>query len=58
MILVFPPLKESDPWILLPFFWMAEGRIDERERKDKVPYSLWRRQKFIETTPGKSINRP
>src|SRR3984893_4050829 len=56
LVFVFPPLQASGPWILLPYFWMAEGRISERERKDKVPYSLWCRQKFIEPTPGRSID--
>lgn len=55
LVLVFPPYGK-DPWTLLPFFWMAQGRIAERERKDKVPFSLWCKQKFIEATPGKSID--
>jgi phage terminase large subunit-like protein len=54
--LVFPPDADDDPWILLTFFWMAADRVAERERRDKVPYSLWCDQKFIETTPGESID--
>ena len=56
LALVFPPGGEGEPWILLPFFWMAADRVAQRERRDKVPYSIWCKQKFIETTPGESID--
>jgi phage terminase large subunit-like protein len=56
LVLVFPPVAETDPVILLPFFWMPEERIKERERKDKVPYADWVRRKFIESIPGSSID--
>jgi len=55
VVLVFPP-EYDEPWILLPFFWMADDRIVQLERKDKVPYALWRKQKFIEATPGGNID--
>ena len=51
LVLVFPPAEDDEPWTLLPFFWMAADRVAERERKDKVPYSVWCRQRFIEATP-------
>lgn len=38
-------------------FWLPEGDIDERERQDRVPYTLWRQQGWLETTPGNSIDR-
>lgn len=55
LTVVFP--FDGDPWSILSFFWMAEGRVKAREREDKVPYSDWVRKKFIETTPGNSINQ-
>ena len=29
----------------------------EREDKDRAPYTLWKRQGFLETTPGRSVNK-
>jgi phage terminase large subunit-like protein len=55
LVLVFPT-DNGDPWTILPFFWMAEGRIKERERKDKVPYGEWTKRGFIEAVPGMSIH--
>lgn len=37
------------------WFWKPEDSIDEHERRDHVPYSLWKRQGHIRTTPGKAI---
>lgn len=54
--LVFPPEEEKQPWILLPFYWMPEERVKERERRDKVPYAEWVRRGFIETAPGNAID--
>lgn len=52
---VFPP-EGSEPWTILPFFWLAEGQSDRRERLDKMPYAMWARQGFIDFTPGDSID--
>jgi len=51
LALVFPPV-DAEPWSFLMFFYMPEGRVKERERRDKVPYSEWVRKGFIETCPG------
>lgn len=37
-------------------FWMPEQRLDERERRDRVPYSQWARQGLITPIPGARIN--
>lgn len=49
---VFPPLKQGDPWELLPHFWIPEANITRRVERDKVPYKLWHDQGFLYTTPG------
>lgn len=38
------------------WLWMPEETLRERERRDRVPYSLWVRQGYIETTPGNVID--
>ena len=37
------------------WFWKPEGSLDEHERRDRVPYRVWKNQGFIETTPGRAI---
>jgi phage terminase large subunit-like protein len=36
-------------------FWLPEHGLAEKARKDKVPYDLWARQGFLNTTPGRAI---
>ena len=38
-----------------PVFWLPEEGIEERARKDRVPYDLWAKQGHLNTTPGRSV---
>lgn len=38
-----------------PFFWLPEDGLRERSADDKVPYDVWAKQGFLQTTPGKTI---
>lgn len=42
---------------LLAWLWMPADTIEEAERRDHVPYSLWVRQGFIEATPGRAVDK-
>ena len=55
-ILVFPPRTEEETFIVLPYFWMPEDNIDLRVRRDHVPYDVWQRQGFLETTEGNVVH--
>jgi phage terminase large subunit-like protein len=55
-VLVFPPLDESDKYQILPFFWIPEENIDQRVRRDHVPYDVWERQGFLYTTEGNVVH--
>lgn len=37
---------------LLPRFWIPEGTMADREREDRVPYSLWREKGWVVATEG------
>ncbi len=41
---------------LKTFFWMPRDGIAEKVLKDKVPYDLWEKDGYIETTPGRSVD--
>lgn len=41
---------------ILPFFWMPEDTMREREKQDRVPYSLWQEMGFVKATRGSTID--
>jgi phage terminase large subunit-like protein len=55
--LLFYPTTADPHWRLLPYFWIPDHDLAEREKRDKVPYSLWIKQKELETTPGRAISK-
>ena len=55
-VLVFPPLDEEDKFYLLPYFWIPEETLDLRVRRDHVPYDVWERQGFLQTTEGNVVH--
>ncbi len=55
-VLVFPPLEEEDKYIILPYFWIPEDTLDLRVRRDHVPYDLWQRQGYLQTTEGNVVH--
>lgn len=55
-VLVFPPTEEDEHYYVLPYFWIPEENMEARVSKDHVPYDLWERQGFIETTEGNVIH--
>ncbi len=52
LILVSPVAGELH---VKPIFWLPEEGLEERARKDRVPYDLWAKQGFLKTTPGRSV---
>jgi len=48
-VLVFPI---EDRYKVIPYFWMPEENVRERERRDRLPYSTWIRQGLITATSG------
>jgi phage terminase large subunit-like protein len=41
---------------VLPFFWLPEEGLLDRDRKEGGHYRAWRDAGLLETTPGKAIN--
>ena len=37
------------------WFWKPEASIKEHELRDRVPYTVWEKQGYIETTPGRAV---
>lgn len=55
-VLVFPPLDEDDKYIILPYFWIPEDTLDLRVKRDHVPYDVWQRQGYLQTTEGNVVH--
>ncbi|WP_147565054.1 terminase large subunit [Clostridium tyrobutyricum] len=55
-VLVFPPMTEDDKYYVLPFFWIPEDNLKLRVKRDHVPYDVWKKQGFLETTEGNVIH--
>lgn len=55
-VLVFPPLDEDDKYIILPYFWIPEDTLDLRVKRDHVPYDIWERQGYLQTTEGNVVH--
>lgn len=37
-------------------YWLPEDLLETRERDDKIPYSAWRDQGLLRTTPGNKVD--
>ena len=55
-VLVFPPTDEDESFAVLPYFWIPEENIDLRVRRDHVPYDVWQKQGFLQTTEGNVVH--
>lgn len=56
-VLLFYPTETDPYWRVLPYFWIPDYQLEERERRDKVPYAVWIKERHLETTPGKAISK-
>lgn len=45
----------SDDGDVQPTFWLPSDGLAEKSRTDRVPYDVWERDGWLETTPGRSI---
>ena len=54
LVLVFPG---EDGFIdVLAWFWVPEEGANRRAKRDRVPYTQWIRDEYIEATPGEAID--
>lgn len=49
-VLVFHPIDDEDKFVILPCFWLPEDSLDLRVKHDHVPYDIWKRYGYIQTT--------
>ena len=49
-------VKGDPKWAVLPWFWVPENCIEERVKKDRVRYDVWRDEGYLNTCPGDVID--
>lgn len=54
LVLVFP--SDDGMFDVLPWFWLPQDGLREREAEDRVPYWAWKQAGFLDTTPGQTID--
>ncbi|RXM74061.1 terminase large subunit [Clostridium tetani] len=55
-VLIFPPIPNDDKYYVIPYFWIPEENLKLRVRRDHVPYDIWKKQGFLNTTEGNVIH--
>lgn len=48
--------KANDKYIILPYFWIPEDNLTLRVNRDHVPYDVWERQGYLQTTEGNVVH--
>ena len=43
-------------WNVKPTFWLPRDGLEEKAKKDRIPYDLWHEQGFLQTTTGASVS--
>ena len=55
-VLIFPPEYDEEKYIILPYFWIPKDNLELRVRRDHVPYDVWEKQGFLNTTEGNVVH--
>jgi phage terminase large subunit-like protein len=45
----------SEDGDVVPTFWLPGEGLAEKSRNDRVPYDVWAREGYLQTTPGRAI---
>jgi len=56
IVAVFPSKTESEPWHVITRFFCPEDNIEERSKRDGVPYRAWRDEGHLIATPGETTD--
>lgn len=56
LALLFPPESEGEPMRAAVEFWTPGDTLDERARRDRVPYDAWVRAGHLHAPPGRAVD--
>lgn len=46
----------ADAWHVKPTFWLPGVGLADKARADRVPYDLWHKQGWLQTSPGPTVD--
>lgn len=46
----------DEMWYTDTMFWLPEQGLKEKAKEERVPYDIWKNNKFLNTTPGATID--
>lgn len=55
-VLMFPPEKDDGKYIVLPYFWVPEETIPRRVKAASIPYDVWEKKGYLNSTPGNVVD--
>ena len=47
--------KVGEVWHVKPTFWLPGVGLNEKARADRVPYDVWHKDGYLQTTPGRTV---
>lgn len=53
-LVLVTPVEED--WHVKPTFWLPEAGLVEKSRADRVPYDIWQKEGWLQTTPGRTVD--
>ena len=57
LVLNIEPVTADEPWHLVPFVFLPDEDLVGREERDRVPYTAWKREGYLLTTPGRAVSK-
>jgi len=57
LVFFVEPVEEGEPWKMVPFGWLPEIGLQEKNDTDGVPYVQWKAEGYLDTTPGRAISK-
>ena len=53
---LFPPISDGEGWKHITRYYIPEENIEDRSRRDRVPYLQWLADGWLTATPGNTID--
>ncbi len=57
LVLFVEPEEPDEPWHIVPYCWLPDDDLLQKESLDRVPYLQWKNNGYLETTPGRAISK-
>jgi len=49
-------VRKESKWYLIQKYWIPLEKAEQKEREDKVPYTLWKEKRYVDFCLGNKIN--